>query len=113
MLKLNDITSLFKQAQQMQEKLAEIQNELENEIVTASSGGGMVTVTANARQELIDISIDPEVVNANDIEMLSDLIVAAVNQVLANAREIASDKMSQLSGGVVNRLPGGPKIPGL
>lgn len=97
----------------MQEKIAEIHSELENEIVTASAGGGMVTVKANGRQELIDISIEPEVVNANDMEMLSDLIVAAVNQALANAREVANEKMSQITGGMLARLPEGLKIPGL
>lgn len=112
-MKLNDISSFFKQAQQIQEKLAEIHHELENEIVTASSGGGMVTVRANGRQELLDLSIEPEVVNADDIEMLSDLIVAAVNQALVKSRELANERLSQVTGGVMAKLPEGLKIPGL
>ena len=83
--------NLMKQAQKFQEKLAQVQEELENIEVEGTSGGGMVTVVCNGKQEVIQVKIDPEVVNPDDIEMLEDLIVAAVNQAKERAQEMADD----------------------
>jgi DNA-binding YbaB/EbfC family protein len=104
--------NLMKQAQKFQEKLAQVQEELETIEVEGTSGGGMVTVVANGKQEIIHVKIDPEVVNPDDVEMLEDLILAAVNQARERAQETAEEKMRQAAGGM---LPGidGLKIPGL
>ena len=85
--------NLVKQAQEFQKKMKEMQEELKNKIVEATAGGGMVTVTANGQQEIISIKIEPEVVNPKDIEMLEDLILAAVNEAKRKAEELAKDEM--------------------
>lgn len=96
---------LMKQMQAMQARMEQMQEELAEKRIEATSGGGMVRVVANGKQEILEIKIDPEVVNADDVEMLEELILAAVNQ----AREKASVlQMEGLSG-----LTGGMKIPGL
>jgi hypothetical protein len=99
---LNDI---MRQAQQMQKKMAEMQEELAHKTVEASAGGGMVTVTANGALQLVSVHIDPAVVDPQDVGMLQDLIHAATNEALKKAREMAEGEMSQLTGGL--------KIPGL
>jgi DNA-binding YbaB/EbfC family protein len=96
--------NLLKKAQELQEKMAKLQEELGEKTVEASSGGGMVTVVANGKQEIVSIKIDPEVVDANDVEMLEDLILAAINDALYQAKQMVSDEMSQLTGGV--KIPG-------
>jgi DNA-binding YbaB/EbfC family protein len=101
---------ILKQAQKMQEQMQKIQDELGNLEVEGSAGGGMVTVTANGKQEIIGIKIDQQVVDPDDVEMLEDLVVAAVNQALQKAQEIANDEMGKAAGGM---LPPGFKIPGL
>ena len=100
--------NLMKQAQQFQTKMAKLQEELGDKTVEASSGGGMVTVVINGRQEILSINIDPEVVNSDDLEMLQDLILAAVNDGLTRAKNMISEEMSKLTGGL--NIPG---IPGL
>jgi DNA-binding YbaB/EbfC family protein len=102
--------NLMKQAQMMQEKMAKIQEEAALKTVEASSGGGMVTVTANGRMEILSIKIEKEVVNPDDVEMLQDLVAAAVNEALKKAQDTVSDEMGKLTGGL--GLPGGG-IPGL
>ncbi len=97
--------NLLKKAQQLQEKMAKMQEELGERIVETSAGGGMVTVVANGKQEIVSIKIDPEVVDQEDIEMLEDLILAAVNDALDQAKQMVSEEMTKLTGGV--------KIPGL
>lgn len=97
--------NLWKQAQELQGKLAQIQEELARKTVEAAAGGGMVRVTVNGQLVLNSIKIDPAVVNPQDTEMLEDLIQAAVNEGLKRAREMASEEMSKLTGGL--------KIPGL
>ncbi|MDD3731603.1 MAG: YbaB/EbfC family nucleoid-associated protein [candidate division Zixibacteria bacterium] len=96
---------MMKQVQKMQAKMEEMQAELEKLTVEASSGGGMVKVVANGKSDIISITIDPEVVNKDDIEMLQDLIVAAVNQAREKAQQLQSEQISNLTGGL--------KIPGL
>ncbi|HEY1266173.1 MAG TPA: YbaB/EbfC family nucleoid-associated protein [Candidatus Binatia bacterium] len=97
--------NLFKQAQEMQAKLARVQEELAHQTVEASSGGGMVRVTVTGQLGLASIKIDPAVVNADEREMLEDLVLAAVNEGLRLAREMAAEEMGKITGGM--------KIPGL
>ncbi|CAD7769860.1 MAG: Nucleoid-associated protein [Candidatus Methanoperedenaceae archaeon GB50] len=99
-----NINQLMKQAKKMQAKMAELQAELEQKTVESSAGGGMVKVIANGKQEILSITIDPEVVNAEDIEMLQDLILAAVNDALRKAQEMVAEEMSKITGGL--KLPG-------
>ncbi len=96
---------LMKQAQEMQAKLAKIQEELAKKTVEATSGGGMVRVTVNGQFTLASIKVDPSVIDPEEVEMLEDLVRAAVNEGLRRARDMASEEMSKLTGGF--------KIPGL
>ena len=95
---------LMKQAQQFQSKMTKLQEELEEKSVEASSGGGMVTVVANGKQELLSIIIDPEVIDPDDAEMLQDLIMAAVNDSLFRAKEMMNEEMGKLTKGM--NIPG-------
>ena len=97
---------IMKQAQKMQEQLAKVQEEAANKIVEASAGGGMVTVTANGRQEVLSVKIERDVVNPDDIEMLQDLIVAATNEALKKGRDMLADEMKSMTGGVGLNIPG-------
>lgn len=99
------LDNIMKQAQKMQKQMVEIQEELANRTVEASVGGGVVTVIANGQQEIISVTIDPEVVDPDDVEMLQDLIIAAVNEAHRKAQELMNTEMSKLTGGL--------KIPGL
>src|SRR4030065_535571 len=90
---------IMKQAQKMQEQLAKVQEEAANKIVEASAGGGMVTVTANGRQEVLSVKIERDVENPDDIEMLKDLIVAATNEGLNKGRDMLADEMKSMTGG--------------
>ncbi len=101
---LGNITQLMKQAKDMQARMAQIQEELEKRQYEASSGGGMVVATVNGRQELLALRIEREVVKPEDIGMLQDLIISAVNQALRNSREAATEEMSKITGGL--SLPG-------
>ncbi len=100
--------NLMKQAQQFQNRMAKLQSELGQRTIEASSGGGMVSVVVNGQQELLSIKIDREVVNPEDVEMLQDLVLAAVNDGLSRAKKMVNDEMSKLTGGL--NLP---NIPGL
>jgi DNA-binding YbaB/EbfC family protein len=97
--------NIMKQMEKMQAKMEEIQKELESKRVEGTAGGGMVKVVANGKQEILEIKIDPEVVNPDDVEMLEDLIVAAVNQAKEKAQQLQMEDMAKLTGGL--------KIPGL
>lgn len=103
---------IMKQAQKMQEKMQKIQDELADLQVEASSGGGMVTVVANGKQEILEVRIDKQVVDPEDVEMLEDLVVAAVNQAMEKAQELANNEMGKAAGGMLGNLPGGFKMPG-
>jgi hypothetical protein len=100
------IGDIMKQVQKMQARMEEIQTELETEHIEGTSGGGMVKAVVNGRQEIVEIKIDKEVVNPDDIEMLEDLIVAAINQAQEKAQELATERMAELTGGM--KLPGLP-----
>ena len=97
---------VMKQVQKMQAKMEEVQAELEDDRVEGTSGGGMVKVVANGQQMIVEVKIEKEVVDPDDIEMLEDLIVAAVNQAQQNAQELAAEKMGGLTGGM--KIPGMP-----
>jgi DNA-binding YbaB/EbfC family protein len=93
-----------KQAVKMQKKAEEIQEDLKERVVEASSGGGMVTVHANGKQELLSIKIDPEVVDRDDVQMLEDLVLAAVSQAMKKSQEMYQEEMGKLTGGL--NVPG-------
>ncbi len=97
--------NMLKQAQQLQSKIFKLQEEMADKTVETTVGGGMVTAVANGKQELASVKIDPEVVDPEDVQMLEDLIVAAVNDVLAKAKDMVSQEMSKLAGGF-NLPPG-------
>lgn len=96
----NKLSDLMKQAQRLQSQIQKMQEELAERTVEATSGGGMVTVVTNGKQEIVSIKIDPEVVNKDDIEMLEDLIVAAVNEAKRRAQELVMNEISKLTGGL-------------
>ncbi len=104
MKKGGGLGQMMKQAQKMQAQILKIQEEMAERSVEASSGGGMVTVTANGKQEVLSIRIEPEVVDPDDIDMLQDLVAAAVNEALKKAQEMVSEEMAKVTGGL--QLPG-------
>jgi len=104
MKKGGGLGQMMKQAQKMQAKIMKIQEEMGEQSVEAASGGGMVTVTANGKQEILSIRIEPEVVDPEDVEMLQDLVAAAVNEALKKAQEMMAEEMAKVTGGM--NLPG-------
>lgn len=112
MLGKGNMSGLLKQAQRMQQEFEKTQANLVNLKVTGSAGGNMVTVTANAAQEILEIKIDREVVDPEDVEMLEDLVLAAANQALQNARTKAEEELGKVTGGLAPGMLGGLKLPG-
>ena len=98
------MANLQRMAQQMQQEMLRVQQELESATVDGSAGGGVVSATVTGKQELVSLTIDPSAVDPNDVEMLQDLVVAAVNDALRASRDLAEQKMSAVTGGL--RLPG-------
>lgn len=96
--------NLLRQAQQLQAKMLKVQEEMASRTVEASAGGGMVTVVANGKHELVSIKIEKEVVNPEDVEMLQDLVLAAANEALKKAQEMVAEEMKKLTGGL--NIPG-------
>jgi nucleoid-associated protein EbfC len=96
--------NMMKQAQKLQAKMLKMQEELADRTVETSAGGGMISVVANGRQQIVSISIDKEVVDPDDVEMLQDLILAAVNDALSKAQEMVAGEMNKLTGGF--NIPG-------
>lgn len=96
--------NLLKQAQQMHTRIAQLQEEMAGKTVEASSGGGMVNIVMNGKQEVLSIRIDPEVVNREEIEMLQDLIAAAMNEALRKSHEMMTEEMKKITGGL--SIPG-------
>ncbi len=94
--------AMMKQAQKMQQDLMKMQEDLENQVYTASAGGGVVTATVSGKRELTEIVIDPEAVDPDDVDMLQDMIVAAVNEALRKAEEASTQSMSRITGGLGN-----------
>lgn len=99
-----NISNMVKQVQKIQEQLAVVQENLASKTVEASSGAGMVVVVANGKQEIVSISISPDVLEFKDIAMLEDLVSSAVNKALISAKEMGQQEMSKLTGGI--RIPG-------
>ena len=97
--------NMMKEAQKLQQQMMAMQEEVGKRKVEATAGGGMVTVEANGKQEIVSIKIDPEVVSKDDVQMLEDLVLAACNEALRKSRELVAQEMGKLTGGL--------KIPGL
>lgn len=95
-----NIKNLLKQANKMKEQMEKLQAEAGEKTVEATSGGGMVTVVAKARGEVISIKIEPEIIRDNDIEMLQDLITAAVNEALSRGQDMMKEEVSKMAGGL-------------
>lgn len=107
-----NMMGMMKQLQKVQEKMARVQEELEQKTVTAESGGGMVKVTANGKQHIVKIQIDREVVNPADVEMLEDLVLAATNKALEDASRMAQEEVAKATSGMLPNIPG-LNLPGL
>lgn len=107
-----NLNQLLKQAQKMQQDMQKVQEQLANIVVEGSAGGGMVKVNANCQNQIISVTIEPEVIDPDDKDMLEDLVTAAVNQALENASKRSQEEMSKVAGPLGN-LPGGFKMPGM
>ena len=112
MPKQPDFGAILKQAQQMQADMAKAQEDLKNETVEATVGGGMVSVKMSGDLELQEIKIDPEAVDPEDVDMLQDMVLAAVNEAIRSAQELAASKMNAAAGGLEG-LGGGLGLPGM
>jgi len=100
-----NMNNLMKQAQKMQKQMAEMQENLDKQLFEATAGGGVVKAEVNGKKELTKVTIDPEAVDPDDVEMLEDLVVAAVNEAIRKAEEAVNGQMSKMTGGM--NLPGG------
>jgi DNA-binding YbaB/EbfC family protein len=96
--------NIMKQAQMMQKRMAQVQQELAERYIEASAGGGMVTAVVSGKQQLISLTIDPKAVDPGDVEMLQDLVVAAVSEALKQSQKLAEEEMGKVTGGL--NLPG-------
>jgi DNA-binding YbaB/EbfC family protein len=97
---MKGMANMMKQAQKLQSKMMKLQEEMAEKTVETTSGGGMVKVVANGRQQIVSVSIEKEVVDPDEVDMLQDLILAAVNDALAKSQEMVSAEMSKLTGGM-------------
>jgi len=103
-----NMNKMMKQVQQMQAKMAKLQEELEQKNVEATAGGGVVRVVANGKNEIVEIEIKPEVLDPDDVEMVQDLVMAACNEALRKAQEMVAEEMGKITGGL--KLPGMPGL---
>jgi nucleoid-associated protein EbfC len=101
---MKNMGSMMKQAQMLQAKMVKLQEELSGRTVETAAGGGMIKVVANGKQQIVSIQIEKEVVDPEDVDMLQDLILAAVNDALAKSQEMVSGEMGKLTGGL--NIPG-------
>ncbi len=101
---MNNITQLLQQAQKLQGSFKQMQNQMENQKIEGAAGGGMVRAVVNGKQELLEIRIDPDVLDSKDTEMLEELVTAAVNNALEKSRAMLGEEMNRLTGGM--SLPG-------
>ena len=99
-----NVSNVVKQAQKMQEEMEKVQSEIEEKTVEATSGGGMVTVTANGKKEILPLKINPEAVDPDDVETLEDLVMVAVNDAIKKAEDMMAEGMSAITGGL--NIPG-------
>jgi DNA-binding YbaB/EbfC family protein len=103
-----DMNKLMQQVQQMQEQMTQAQEELANEVVEASAGGGMVNVKANGALEILEITIDPKAIDPDDPELLADMVLAATNEAIRSARSLMEQRLGGLAGGALGGLGLGP-----
>ena len=101
-----DMNQIMQQAQQFQQRMAEVQGELAKRRISASVGGGMVSAVVNGKSELLELKIEKEAIDPEDPGMLQDLIIAAINEAMKNAREATQGEMSKLTGGLNLNVPG-------
>lgn len=99
-----DMSSIMQQAQQMQQKMREIQNDLAKKSITGSAGGGMVNVTVNGQGDILSVTIEKALLNPDEAQMVQDLIVSATNEAIRKAKELSKQELAQLTGGL--NLPG-------
>ncbi len=104
-----DMQGMLKQVQKMQAEMQKVQSELGNKTVSEEAGGGMIRATANGNKEIVSIEIDPQVINADEKEILEDLVVAAVNKALSSAAKMAEEEMMKVTKGMI---PPGLNLPG-
>ena len=109
---LGNIQDVMKQAQEMQQRIAKVQEELADKTVSAESGGGMVKVTANGKQRILQIKIEKDVINPAEAEMLEDLIVAGINKALEESQKMAQEEIKKATAGMLPNIPG-LNIPGM
>lgn len=103
---LPNMSGMMKQIQKVQEKMAQVQEELEQKTVVGEAGGGMVKATVNGKQRLTALAIEPEVLTGGDQEMLEDLILAAVNKALEESQKMAQEEMARVTSGILPNIPG-------
>ena len=107
---MTDLSQLMQLSQQLQSKMTELQESLESKTVSASSGGGMVTVTADGKGQVKQVQIDPTCVDPRDVEMLEDLVLAAVSEAQNKAQAEYEEEMRKATGGLPMNIPGLPKL---
>jgi hypothetical protein len=109
---LPNMSGMMKQIQKMQEKMQQVQDELEHKTVTGEAGGGMVKATANGKQRLTALAIEREVITNEEPDMLEDLILSAVNKALEESQKVAQEEMAKVTNGILPNIPG-LNLPGL
>lgn len=110
MMNKGGMAGMMKQMQAMQQKMDKVNAELANKFVESESGGGMVKVKANGKQQIVSVKIDPQLIADNDLEMMEDLIVAAINKAIEDAGKLSQDEMKKVYAGVMPNIPGMDKF---